>query len=270
MFPITVGLLLFGDHAALARRVLSPLLSIRDRLVGLRIGANAIGDETKEYLKGLIADGKISTSDLYVSEENCGKYPVLRAMVRRPRLDSEFFVWFDDDSVVTGPPAVVFDELHHKLRLNDIVGPARYMGLAGRQQDWIRGQRWFTGRPFGRRVEFAAGGFWGVRSELLYRFDWPDARLWHNGGDVMLGALAHQNFLRLGSFSSGVAVNADAGLRSDASPRRGMSSYKTAIGLRAESEYSPRPEPTFVSVESWSDSQLRCPATSVPQQLWSF
>ena len=64
---------------------------------------------------------------------------------------------------------------------------------------------------------------------LFRQFDWPPARLRHNGGDAALGALLHQQGLPVTPFRAGLAINADATLADASAPRRGYSERPLGI-----------------------------------------
>ena len=61
---------------------------------------------------------------------------------------------------------------------------------------------WYGGKPFQRRsgrerIVFVTGGFWAISKEATDRLDWPDPRIKHNGGDVMLGEALHQQDIQI-------------------------------------------------------------------------
>ena len=80
--------------------------------------------------------------------------------------------------------------------------------------------------------KFITGGWWTIRSELLYRYNYPWPVLDHRGGDVMLGECLRQNNHVLRSFLSGVAINAGADGKNCTSPRRGFDSQPIGSGYQ--------------------------------------
>jgi hypothetical protein len=72
-------------------------------------------------------------------------------------------------------------------------------------------------------MRFATGGFWVIKTELLYRYNYPWPELDHNGGDSLLGELCLQQDLRLQQFKEGVKINASRDGKESAAKRRGTS-----------------------------------------------
>src|SRR5687768_5732632 len=100
MPSVTICVLLYGDHPALARQSLK---SIREHCpreqYRLTVGTNAISRETQEYLQNLSFAGAI---DRWIdSPTNINKCPMMRRMFAT--VDTDFIWWFDDDSFITGP-----------------------------------------------------------------------------------------------------------------------------------------------------------------------
>lgn len=219
----TVCALLYGDHPELAQRCLDPLL--RDVVFPreqLRIATNAISDRTKQYL-----DTKHHEYTSYFHDENKYKYPVMREMIHgSPRITTPYTMWFDDDSYITQPLDAWLPQVARVMEQADIIGSQYSMNWQGQQQSFVRQQPWYAGKdPAERkRIVFVTGGWWTIRTELLYRYDYPWPALQHNGGDTMLGELCYQQGLRMRQFRTGVCINADARGVESASPRRGYSS----------------------------------------------
>src|SRR5260370_16963936 len=87
-----------------------------------------------------------------------------------------------------------------------------------RGDDWLRdfisSANWFRGQapqlddqPGNFRVNFAAGGFWALRTCWIYDLEWPDRRLVHIAEDVMLVEAFRQAGARVGHAHSGVKIN---------------------------------------------------------------
>ena len=79
MPKVTICVLTYGDYPRLAQQVIE---SIRDHCprsdYRLIVGANAIGQETMEYLESVRADGAID--HLILSQINLSKCPMMRQM----------------------------------------------------------------------------------------------------------------------------------------------------------------------------------------------
>jgi len=224
--PVTIAVLAYGDHPALARRCLESIRRHCGReLYRLVVGANAVCAETRAYLEGLRSEGAIDR--LLVSETNLNKCPMMRKMVAG--LETEFLWWFDDDSFVESPAA-----LPERLRAagsspSDAVmwGHVFYFGnendfsfgtdVAG----YVRRARWYrrkdppswAGSGDGRWF-FPTGGCWFIRSSAIRALDWPDPGLIKRNDDVLLAEAIRQQgweFRDIGP--CGVAVNTE--------PRRG-------------------------------------------------
>jgi hypothetical protein len=226
---MTTCVLLYGDYPALARRVLAPLLPHRDAgRTHLRIGINAIGLETADYLQSVLA----ADDRVYGSGVNRGKYPLMRDMLYHDPVPTPFVMWFDDDSFIRPQFERHFFTLWNDVLADDrfdLVGAAYWKDFRPGQEDWIRLQPWYTGQPMrtnpftlnGASL-FAPGAWWIARMALLARWDYPWPELYHNGGDVMLGELAYQQAWRIHWHQQQVAINADENGVDSAQPRRGL------------------------------------------------
>lgn len=221
----TVCVLLYGDYPELARRCLGSLTRFVEHgaIHSLRIGCNATGAKTDAYIAALV---KQYPHIVFVnhSTTNRLKYPVMRELFTAPALETEFTVWFDDDSwIQESAPADYFVQLAAAMRNADMVGSLWKMQLRGKQAEWVCSRKWYTGKPVAERhvVKFATGGWWTIRTEVLRRWSWPEQDIRHRGGDVMLGELCRQQELRLVQFTKHVAINADDSGVCSSSKRRG-------------------------------------------------
>jgi hypothetical protein len=231
----TACVLLYGDHPDLARRVLTPLLPLREAgRIALRVGANAVGQETARFLidNGLIVEGSADDRDTCWDPHNGGKYPMMRRMLYRGphAVATDYVMWFDDDSFFRPEaPADLVEYLAGVMDQGyDLLGIRYHQTFLPGQADWVKAQPWYAGVPFytdmrGRACSrFAQGGWWCARAATLARWDYPWPALHHNGGDVMLGELAHQQGWRVEWQRPPVAANADAAGRESEAPRRGL------------------------------------------------
>lgn len=235
---VTICVLTYGEHAALARRVLTSIWRNCERSeYQLLVGANAVGAETLEFLDRHQQAGDIDQA--LVSPTNLSKCPMMRCLFARVQTD--YIWWFDDDSYITRPgvlrewlqlaneaPAstVSWGELgvcEHPLgfaNVADVTGFVRsaswYAGLP--PPSWRPGGKGeFDFRGLGRgdgRWFFLFGGCWLIRTATVRALDWPDPRLTRHGDDVFLGEAIRQQGWNLQPIAnSGVAMSME--------PRRG-------------------------------------------------
>src|SRR6185436_13907030 len=103
MPPITICLLAYGDFPKLARQVIESVQRHCNRSqYRLVVGANAVCDETRNYLEEWRSAGDIDR--LILSPENINKCPMMRRMFEE--VATEFIWWFDDDSYIVSPDAL--------------------------------------------------------------------------------------------------------------------------------------------------------------------
>jgi len=205
----------------------------------LVVGANAVADETLNYLSKHLDAGEIDR--LIVSPDNINKCPMMRRMLKE--VSTEFIWWFDDDSYLTDPKAferwlncaqsspastVMWGEqqwcqaTHGFTYLNEQATLA-FVRTAG----WYRGLPPPSWRPGGKGEfnyrgqgtgngwwGFLTGGCWMIRTSAIRALDWPDPRLTKMGDDTFLGeAIRQQGWEIMNIGSPGVAINTE--------PRRG-------------------------------------------------
>jgi GT2 family glycosyltransferase len=213
--PFTVCVLLYGDYLDMIKRC---LLSIKEHIppefAKVRIGMNEVSPRVRDWVWTNMTGDHITVFD---SPKNIFKYPLMRRMFNEPLIDTEWVMWLDDDSHIVDPQFVT--KLSKFLAENpyDYVGnPYIYTWLAPGQVQWVKEADWYGGKPPLTRmkngqtkytVDFATGGFWCIRAEVVRALDWPDKRIGHNFGDVSLGEAIRQNDYRFGKFYEGVAIS---------------------------------------------------------------
>lgn len=218
---LTICVLLYGDYLPLAQRCLRSIYQAVDKsLFELRLGANAISQRTRDWIKKeILPYGNVR---FYDSIENLRKYPIMRKMLYdEPAAATEWTAWFDDDSSIND--ASWLPQLDNYVRCNaavGMIGKQYFYHLKPGQVDWIKQAKWYTGKPMPLRKgipksDFMTGGYWLIKTEHLKTLNWPDPRLGHNSGDVNLGAACYQNNIALGQFYNGVTISG--------APRRGIS-----------------------------------------------
>ena len=221
----TVCVLLFGDYPNLAQRCLDSLAKLPDD-VDLRLATNAVSEATAAIVTQFVKSQQRSV--LVINNEyNEYKYPVMRRLLYDQPIETEFVMWFDDDSYITARDVPGWlGMVEQSLRASVIIGSLYRMRLQGGQSKWIEKQPWYTQQPVSplHVVTFTTGGWWVARTEVLKSLNYPWPSLIHNGGDVMLGEALRQQGYTLKHFNQGVAVNADEKGGESKAPRRGFSS----------------------------------------------
>jgi GT2 family glycosyltransferase len=217
-FPVTICVLAYGPHAALAKRLLSSIYDHTDpRLFYLRAGLNEAGPATRKLFRDYAARFKNVT--LFTEPKNIFKYPIMRRIFYDAPLPSRWTLWCDDDTHFTRPDWL--QRLGLKIECSPDVMMWGKPYVLWRHDpfvlEWIKAAKWYRGLhcvrgndPQGRdatKFSFATGGFWAIRTDVLRQLNWPDPRLVHTTGDFLLGEALRQNRLTIGRFDYGVKIN---------------------------------------------------------------
>jgi hypothetical protein len=211
--PVTICVLLYGDHAPLCERFFSQLAAnTPPDAFHLRIGLNAVGDRTT----ALVADvtRRFPCTRVYESAENLYKGPMSRRMFHDDPIRTKWTIWFDDDSYVFRADWLLCLALAIQARPEVDMWGQHFLIWAGDPLlEFIRGRPWYRGLPFqsvdGKtKIDFIAGGFWPVLSRWLYSLDWPDPKILHYSDDYLFGEALRQNGGKIAWHTSGVVVNA--------------------------------------------------------------
>lgn len=239
MPSVTICVLTYGDYPRLAHRVVESIRAFCPRSeYYLSVGANAVGDETRDYLEARRKAGEVDC--VVGSTVNLNKCPMMRRMFRD--VNTEFIWWFDDDSYVTergaltqwlkaagAAPAstVMWGQLCRCNSPEDFTDLEDVLSFV-RCASWYRALPPPSWRPGGKgefnfenrgggdgRWDFIVGGCWMIRTAAVRALDWPDHRLIKLGDDVLLGEAIRQQGWKLGNIGHpGVAINTE--------PRRGQ------------------------------------------------
>ena len=259
--PFTVCILFFGDHPELAYRNLESvwrsLPSGEDHIHDFRIGLNQISDRTRKIVDWFVNNavqhfGTPVTT--WECKQNACKYPMMRRMLlESPDRPATFTVWFDDDSYLS-EPINWWSKLYAATIDADMLGKLYLQQTRGDQQLWVAKQSWFNpqagppakfrGRPAFR---FCTGGWWTIRSSVLFDHDWPTRELRHRGGDALLGELCRHQALRMVNFEDGVRINADKNGRHSKSPRRGEDEMQLGVKIAPEVSFAHHDFETIVT-----------------------
>lgn len=226
--PVTICTLLYGPYTDLHQRVLNSIVQNTDpQMFKLRIGLNEVCKETRDWLKKFQQKHGDLQMDFYDSVENIKKYPMMRRMFHDPDnpIDTRWVVWLDDDSHITKKDWLV--RLSHSIRENyhqgyNMYGKRYFYEISNSHVKWIKEGDWYSGRPFrihvkhdkktGKekkrlKVDFATGGFWAIEQNWIKEWNWPDPRINHNGGDIMMGEAVYQTGGDVKNWDYGVAIS---------------------------------------------------------------
>lgn len=224
MMKTTICCLLYGDYPKLAERCLTPISKLYSTGAQVRIGCNDISKATESVISSLfsISDNLTvikATPQMY-------KYPMMRALFNIKPIDTDYAMWFDDDSYIkSNNPIKWLEHVESSMVTNsaDMLGSIYCIPTSIRQKEWRRLHcSWFKDHLYTNKTTFATGGWWTIKSKILSKYDWPHPLLKHRGGDVLLGDLIKHESLKLVKFNDGVAINADENGKESASKRRGF------------------------------------------------
>jgi hypothetical protein len=151
-------------------------------------------------------------------------------------LDTEYFMWFDDDSCILNEMTgdAWLDSLEAKLLSADMLGKIYAIKVLGKQWEWVQAQPWYTGQPKPNNFKFCTGGWWAIKSSILKQHNWPIPELVHRGGDVMLGELCRQQGYVIANAPKNLGINCDLNNIKRESKRRGYD--ETPIGVKYEQQ----------------------------------
>ena len=220
--------LFYGDYPDLAQRCAASIRALRDTgQVDVRIGLNEVSPRSAALI-----DAALPGVERIGAVPQIYKYPMMRRLVHEYPGDATHVMWFDDDSCLQPGLDVSrwLDAVAQQAeRTTGSLGAACGIAHSEVEKAWIRRQPWFTGKPLPATTVFSAGAWFVLPLALFRRFDWPPARLKHNGGDAALGALLYQQGLAVAPFRTGLVINADASLAEASAPRRGYSERPLGI-----------------------------------------
>ncbi len=210
-----ICVLMYGGYHALHQRLIKSLLTTLQPNMTVWVWLNQVCQPTYDELSKHSSKFVIKR----VSTENVPKYLVMRQLFAEIAPEQfKWVLWLDDDTHFTQPDALAAAEYflsHKKLSENACyVGEKWYVSYLSGQAEFIKQSPWYKGRPFelvGKNkvpgVNFITGGYLWLRTDVLKQLDWPDKRLVHNGGDVLLAEAIRQQDLPCHHFKYGVKVN---------------------------------------------------------------
>jgi hypothetical protein len=247
----TICMLTYGDWLEYYHRCLGSLLTHTPAdAIELRLGFNEAPTSFHHALGSLNPDGGTPSwaplprgverfewvtaqgtpMAAWNSPKNLYKEPMARWMLHDMPLETEYAIWFDDDSYVDpGWWQALLPLLQKGI---DYIGQPWWVFYQPGQAEMIQAQPWYRGLAFEQRqdkpgVQFMTGGFLAVRSARLREVDFPDTLLrWKGrglqqyGGDTLLGEIARQQGWSRQAHDACVHVNVDMQGKHPA-PRRG-------------------------------------------------
>ena len=214
-FPVTVCVLCYGPHHAIAKRCFESIAGKSDPAqFRLRIGLNAVCDETRALAHDMAA--RFPSTLIHDSKTNLHKLPMMRRLFHEPPIETEWTIWFDDDSYVRRADwltsLAVAIEAHPPVAM---WGKTCFVNIDECIVDFVRSASWYRGVPFPpaenpreTRLFFILGGWWAIRTECVRALDWPDPRLIHFHDDFLLCEALRQNGYPYSSFLPGVEIDA--------------------------------------------------------------
>ena len=233
---VTICVMMYGDYFPMHKRCLDAILSTTAaERVELRIGGNQLCQKTLDYIELLRESGDIQVTDL--SPDNRRKYPVMRNLFHNISLNTNWVVWFDDDTFCDADPEwlnkLVTEIANEQNPRVACWGPLYYYPLSPAWKRWCAAAGWYHDRPWhyhGTRalVNMASGSFWALSREAILVCDIPDTRLGHNKGDVTIGCQLHQNDYTICRFSQHKDI-----VRWSAVDRRGLTEAHPAEPINA-------------------------------------
>jgi hypothetical protein len=250
----TVCILTYGEYPEYFRRCLDSLLAFTPlEQIELRLGFND-AKSSFEYAWEKLGGATVAPAGLectllpgdverftflsplgikvrmWKSPVNLYKEPMARLIYHDVFLETEYTIWFDDDSYVEeGWWPSLCQILDRKI---DYIGQLWWVNYFPGQTEMIQAQPWYRNLPFESRdgklgIDFMTGGFVTVRSERLRQANFPDISVsWSGhtlkqyGGDTLLGEIARQLGWSQAVHHAHVHVNVDLQGKHPA-PRRG-------------------------------------------------
>ncbi len=208
----TLCLLLYGNANAAARQLKERWKKPWDDAIGFRFGLNAC-----KVANAALAE--IAPVPFICRERtNIGKPALMRRLFHERRIDTEWTIWFDDDSFPYRADWLQALEVAIAAQPDvAMLGVPAVTEVSARMVNFIREAPWYRGVPLepsrtrtsAARLHFILGGFWAIKTEWIYKLDWPDPRIVHFEDDYLLGEAIRQNGGKLGRFHSGVKVDTE-------------------------------------------------------------
>lgn len=237
--PVDICVLCFSsdhteeyDHFDIISRCLKSIVSkTHPHLYTLHIGCNNLSPRAMALVDQLVATYGatkyigVPTRDIH-GKMVYPKYPLMRKMYNST--NSEWVVWFDDDSYVVEPDWLEkLEETINRHPWADQFGKRLEFHFPTSEKgtiEWIKSATWYNSEknfeyrntPDGEVivVPFIHGAFYAISRKAINVCNIPDIRIFHNRGDWTTGTALYHNDFKISHFLHGV-------VRDDAL-RRGM------------------------------------------------
>jgi hypothetical protein len=183
----------YGDYLDIAKRCIGSLLRLSSQPLKIHIGTNECGIKTKIYLRNLFDKKDIAT--LIESNTNLNKDPMMRKLI--DCVNSEYFLWLDDDSYITENLWDVMVNDHIQNHQFDVSGFPHYSNRLSwpynnpPYHEFLKQRPWFNNitQPSEADCLFPVGGCWLAKTEYIRQHNYPDHGMhlrWHQHRDDML------------------------------------------------------------------------------------
>ena len=232
-----------NDHFNLITRCLLSIVNNTDpSLYALHVGCNNLSLRAMAFVDWLVSCYGAKKYIGKPSKDVNGyaiypKYPLMAEMYDAS--DSEWVVWFDDDSYVTA--ADWLEKLEDKINetpIADQFGEQSLIVLSlSHKQQWIEPSDWYTAGkinyqnfPEGKRIvsPCIVGGFYTISRKAIDVCRIPDSRLVHNNGDWTTGMALHHQGFKIADHKYGIVINNNA--------RRGIHADQRCLTNEAEQQ----------------------------------
>ncbi len=216
--PITICVAFFGQHPDLCRRFLTHLYRFTPAAsFSLRVGLNAVCPETLDLVQS--AARQFGNIWIHSEPHNIYKSPLMAKLFSERPIESEWIVWFDDDSYPYRSDWLPGLKLKIQSQPEiDVWGNPFFTDADDAAINFIQSAAWYRGKPFDHVqpngewnerpiLTFVEGGFWAAKTKVLQALHWPDPRLVQNEDDYIFGEALRQNGYRIGKYKSGIRIS---------------------------------------------------------------
>jgi hypothetical protein len=200
-FSVIIGC--YGDYPQYSLRAVKSAAT-PNRKHPLHVGCNVCCEETVTALQDMFKNGEIDS--LFLSNHNINKDPMMRLLI--DRVDTDYFVWLDDDSHFTDtqwPNSFrdfvsqnVFDAAGHVYYLHPTPDYIKFREA----RPWWRGNAFFLEAAHANVTWFPTGGLFLARTAYMREHDFPDRLMIKKLDDILLGDMVSQTHGKLINFSS--------------------------------------------------------------------
>lgn len=221
---LTINVVLYGTgmiagsdmscHDMHRRCLMSIVENTPADLYELRLGLNEVDERTYDLVAELRERG-ISIK-VWSEGGNIMLFPRIRQLCEDP-FPGNWIIWVDDDSFITSPNWLY--ELLLNVHFYERQGFRQFGNLFLNPlkleiEELITSATWYRGRTIEASrgtsiVNFCTGGFHAVSTQAIRELNWPDPRIVHLYGDILLSSALHQFGYKINdAFTGTVQINA--------------------------------------------------------------